>query len=232
MKVAKYLLLSGIIHFNSFAIVPNLDTVDTPTLITIPKGSYSLTVGGYNNGGISAKTIVGLTDYFYLGAAFDVMNLIGSDKIKFNIPGILAKIRFTEGWNQFPLFVGIGYDSFYSFSSRTQEIVYGPYFALTKPLFLFGSEQHIHFGIRMQVQPYYNPKSFSAFISIDIPIGRFVPMIELSNLYFNNRIKEAFINLGLKISLFESLAMELDLFYSLNSQLLSRVFLFEFINFF
>ena len=87
--------------------------IDTPTAYTIEKGTYLATLLGYDGGGIELKTIIGLHNNIYLGAAFDIQSAIGKEDAKPNIPGVIARLKFTDGWKTFPISVAIGYDSFY-----------------------------------------------------------------------------------------------------------------------
>src|SRR5208337_4983957 len=113
--------------------------VDTPTAFTIAKGTYKVSLLEYDNGGMELKTFLGLNDILYLGVSEDVQNAIGKDSPNFNIPGVIAKVKFTDGWDAFPIAIAAGYDSFYTGSSgrkpidstdqkdELNRVIYGPY---------------------------------------------------------------------------------------------------------
>ncbi len=203
-------------------VVPTLDMVDTPTAVTLPRGAYVVSFWAYNNGGLLTKAQLGLHDNIYLGASFDVENVIGENEMRMNIPGVIARVKFTDGWKRFPILVAMGYDSFYAgMTGKVQEavsgnpfnrMIYGPYFAVTKPIYLLGEEQHIHFGVRTPVQPDYVPRDTSFYISIDFPIGMFVPIFEIERVYFDyRRLQEILYNFGFRFNFIENLAIEVDL---------------------
>ncbi|MDH5721446.1 MAG: hypothetical protein OEZ13_12640 [Spirochaetia bacterium] len=222
----------------SYSIIPQLDVVDTPTAITLPRATYNLSFWGYENGGILTKAVMGLSDGVYLGASFDVQNAIGAGKPKFNVPGVIAKIRLTEGWQDYPFFLAFGYDAYYT--GRTKEgeitlenrIIYGPHISFTKPIFLLGGEQHFHMGVRVPVQPGYLSKDTEVYAGFDFPIGYFVPMIEIERVFFNSkRSREVLMNIGLRFNILEGLAVELDLMTGFDRRP-TRMLIFEFMGYF
>lgn len=220
------------------AIIPNTDSIDTQNAVTIPRASFNISVWGYNNGGLLTKTIIGLHDHFYLGASFDIENAIGDGQPKLNIPGVIAKWRITDGWDDFPMLLAIGYDSFYSGKTGKikntdnpfDRVIYGPYAVITRPIFLFGMQQNVHFGIRMPLQPTYVTENTSAWIAIDFPIGFFVPMVEIERIYFDgNRLNEILVNFGFRFNVFESLSLELNIMLA-NQTVPNRMLIIEFMD--
>ncbi|MCX7678115.1 MAG: hypothetical protein N2316_02750 [Spirochaetes bacterium] len=178
--------------------------IDTPTAYTIARGTYQISVLGYDGGGVELKTFIGLHDNIFLGVSFDVQHAIGKEETQPNVPGVVARIKLTDGWERFPISFAIGYDSFYignhsqlySKEAESVEIknttlnrmLYGPYFVVTKPIYLFDDEQHISFGMRVPTQPYYIPDDASYFISLDVPMGHyFMIKMESERIYYNFR---------------------------------------------
>lgn len=205
-----------------FTIVPNFDMINTPTAVTMPKRAYTMSFSEYDEGGILTKAAIGLHDQIYLGAAFDIQHAIGRDDIKMGIPAVIARAKITDGWSNFPLLIGVGYDSIYSHylpdkitdnnEEKIDKILYGPFLVFTKPLFIGNMEQHLHFGIRTPVQPEYYAHDTSLFIAFDFPMGNFVPILEFENIYFDHRrLKEFSTNLGFRFNIFGSLAFEFSL---------------------
>jgi len=226
------------VHSGLQALVPLTDMVDTPTAITLPRGDFSVGLTGYDGGGLLTKAIIGLHDKVYLGASIDIENAIGENTARMNIPGVVGKIRFTDGWEDFPIFISLGYDSFYSGAKGKiynaenpyNRMIYGPNVTITKPIYLFGMEQHVHGGVRTPIQPYYVPEDTSMYFSMDFPIGSFIPIFEIERIYFNNqRMKEILFNLGLRFQFFESLAIELDFMFGID-QKPNRMLVFEYID--
>ena len=218
--------------------VPNVDTIDTPTAVTLPRASWNVGIWGYNNGGLLTKAIIGLHDNIYLGTSFDVESAIGDKSAKLNIPGVLAKIKLTDGWVDNPLLLAIGYDAFYSGNSGKiansdnpfDRVIYGPYFAMTRPLFIGGYQQNLHIGIRTPIQPVYVPENTSMWVGIDFPIGFFVPMLEVERIYFDsNRMSEVLANVGFKFNIFESLSIEVDVMMA-KGQIPNRMIIVEYMD--
>ncbi|HEY1406378.1 MAG TPA: hypothetical protein VF857_07200 [Spirochaetota bacterium] len=196
--------------------------IDTPTAYTIGRGTYNLSLWGYDQGGVEFKAYIGLHDYFYLGASFDVEHAIGKEKPHANIPGVVAKIKFTDGWETFPISVAIGYDSFYigtpgkykdDDNDAANRMIYGPYFVITKPIYLLNSEQHISGGIRVPAQPKFVAKDTAYFASLDIPLGKYFTLKgETERIYYNlHRPKDWLFNAGMQYSFLMKFGVEFDI---------------------
>ena len=222
------------------AAVPNLDLVDSVTAVTLPRASYDIALTAYANGSMQMKAILALHDNFYLGASFDTENIIGNGDVQVHIPGVIAKLKLTNGWESFPLLVAFGYDSFYlGDNGRVEDnpnplarIIYGPYVALSKPIFLLGGEQHLHLGVRMPVQPNYVPGDTALYLGFDFPMGFLIPMFELNRVYFSGgRLEEVLFNLGFKLNIVENFSLELNFLFGLQENI-GRVIVLEYVNFF
>jgi len=193
--------------------------IDTPTAFTISRGTYKISFLEYDNGGMELKTFLGLHDIFYLGVSLDVQNAIGRDDPKFNVPGVIGKIKFNDGWDKFPIALGAGYDSFYVGNDGVEKnpeneinrVIYGPYFVLTGSIFLFDSEQYLSAGVRMPTQPYYKPDNTSYFASLDIPLGEFFRFqFEMERVYWNFRARKDWLyNVGIKYNYFDHIGLEI-----------------------
>ena len=196
--------------------------IDSPTAYTIGRGSYDLSMWGYDQGGVEFKAYIGLHDYFYLGASFDIEHAIGKEKAHANVPGVVAKLKFTDGWETFPISFAVGYDSFYvgtpgkykdDENKYANRMIYGPFFVITKPIYLLNSEQHISGGIRVPAQPKFVKKDTSYFASVDIPLGQFFTIKgETERIYYNlERHKDWLFNAGMQYNLLQKLSVEFDI---------------------
>ena len=89
-------------------------------------------------------------------------------------------------------------------------MIYGPYFVVTKPIYLFYDEQHFSMGIRVPTQPYYVPGDTSYFASIDVPLGESIIFkVEGERVYYDfSRPREWLLNFGLKYSYMNHLGVE------------------------
>lgn len=192
--------------------------IDTPTAYTIDRGMYQFSFFGYDNGGVGLKAFIGLHQNIYLGAAFDIQNAIGKDDPEAHAPGVVAKIKFTDGWERFPISFAIGYDSFYigeegrtyNNENKLNRMIYGPFFVITKPIYLLDEEQHIHMGVRVPVQPYYVPEDTSYFASFDIPLGEsFMFKAEGERIYYDfDRPREWMLNIGMRYTYLNRISVE------------------------
>jgi hypothetical protein len=207
--------------------------IDTPTAYTLTRGTYQVSVLGYDRGGVELKTLIGLHDNVFLGVSFDVQNAIGKERTEPNVPGVVAKIKFTDGWERFPISIAVGYDSFYigqqgrvylnetepnenNYSdNELNRMIYGPYFVVTKPIYLLDEEQHVNFGMRVPTQPNYVPDDTSYFISLDIPMGQsFMFKMEGERIYYDfDRGREWLFNLGFRYSYMNHLGIEFGVLF-------------------
>jgi hypothetical protein len=193
--------------------------IDTPTAFTIARGTYKVSFLEYDNGGMEFKTFLGLHDILYLGVSLDVQSAIGRDDPQFNVPGVIGKIKFNDGWEVFPIALAAGYDSFYVGYDGVEEnpenemnrVIYGPYFVMTGSIYLFDSEQYLSAGIRLPAQPYYKPENTSYFSSLDIPLGEFFRFqFEIERVYWNfKRNEEWLYNAGIKYNYFDHVGFEI-----------------------
>ncbi|NMB63985.1 MAG: hypothetical protein GYA16_03860 [Spirochaetes bacterium] len=219
--------------------IRNTTVIDTPTAYTIARGTYQLSFLGYDNGGVELKAFIGLHNNFFLGASLDIQNAIGKDDPDPNVPGVVGKIKFTDGWEMFPISFAIGYDSFYigeegkTYNSKNElnQMIYGPYFVITKPIYLFNDEQHIHFGMRIPTQPEYVPEDTSYFLALDIPLGEiFIFKAEMERVYYNfDRADEWLYNVVMRYSYMQRLGIEFDVLFQKDENP-NRIIRIEYIN--
>ena len=197
--------------------------IDTPTAFTISRGTYALSLFAYDRGGLEMKAFIGVHDNIYLGVSSDVEHAIGKDTPHFNIPGVVAKVKFTDGWETFPISIAAGYDSFYLGSEGKKEnrdnelnrMIYGPYLVITKPIYLLDSEQHIGGGIRVPTYPHFYGSDTSYFASFDIPMGEFFTLKgETERVYYNfRRPGDWLFNTGFKYTYMSKFSIEFDLMF-------------------
>jgi len=219
--------------------IRNTTVIDTPSAYTIARGTYLVSFLGYDNGGVELKSLIGLHDNLFLGVSVDMQNAIGKDEVQPNVPGVIAKLKFTDGWERFPISLAIGYDSFYigqegktyNSSNELNRMIYGPYAVITKPIYLFNDEQHFHVGIRVPTQPDYVPEDTSYFVSLDIPLGEyFVFKAESERIYYNfGRTGDWLYNIGMRYSYMYQLGIEFDVLLQ-NDERANRIIRIEYSN--
>ncbi len=243
MKTKNILLTLIILMLTAFAALPlaaqnyvrNTLVIDTPTAYTITRGTYQVSVLGYDGGGMEVKTFIGIHDNIFLGVSFDIQHVIGKERADPNVPGVVAKLKLTDGWEYFPISIALGYDAFYIgeqgrvYSNETQpgernysdnelnRMIYGPYFVVTKPIYLLDDEQHVSFGMRVPAQPNYVPSDTSYFVSLDVPMGQyFMFKMEGERVYYNfSRPKEWLFNTGFRYS-YMNMGVELAFLFQHN----------------
>jgi hypothetical protein len=217
MRSFRYLSLVSTIWISSLhAILPNLETVQTQTAVTLPSRHYHLDFRMYENGGIYSRVAIGLLENFTIGLSSDIENALGQKNPRMNVPGIIAKLKFTNGFGRFPILISAGYDSFYigalgkiTDANSSSRMIYGPYFAITKPLFLSLGEPNLHWGIRYPIQPIEKSEDISTYIAFDFPLGQLVPMIEIDRIYFNStRLDEVLFGAAARYSVTPNFALE------------------------
>jgi hypothetical protein len=114
--------------------------LDMPTAYTIERGSYSLNVFLYDQGGLEMKGYVGVHDNIYFGISLDIRHALGGENPIPRIPGAVAKIKLVDGFKYVPA-IAIGYDSFYEGKSGQidnsrsfyNKLMNGPYFVFINP---------------------------------------------------------------------------------------------------
>lgn len=221
--ILSIILASFFFNYNSVNAqnyIRNSVVIDTPTAYTLSKGMYQASFFGYDNGGVELKAFIGLHDNLYLGMSVDINNAIGKGEAEPNVPGVVAKLKISDGWETFPISFAFGYDSFYigeegrtpNSENELNTMIYGPFFVVTKPIYLFYDEQHLNFGIRVPAQPHYEPGDTAYFLSFDIPIGESITFkAEGERIYYDfSRPREWLLNIGLKYSYLNHLGIEFD----------------------
>ncbi|MCL2026166.1 MAG: hypothetical protein FWG92_05110 [Leptospirales bacterium] len=197
--------------------------IDTPTAFTAERGNYDISFLAYDKGSMEFKAFVGLASFAHLGVSFDVQSAIGKDRMRPNIPGVIGKIKFTDGWDNWPISVAVGYDSFFvpwhnlyavEHNSHNRSIL-GPYLAITKPIYLFDDEQYITWGIHTPVQPDYLPKDTSYFMGIDFPLqSAFRLKGEIERVFWNFKKREEWLyGVGIRYTYMNQLSIEFDFMF-------------------
>ena len=208
---------------SALAQMENTVVIDTPTAYTIEPGMYKISGLAYDEGGAEVKTVIGIHYNVYLGISFDVQHAIGKQNPNPNIPGVIAKLKFTDGFPTFPLAIALGYDSFCGGNegreneersdNELNRMRYGPYLVFSAPVFLFDAEQYISFGIKTPTQPDYVPDDTSYFVGFDMPLSEsFRFKTEAERIYWDFKdFDDWLLGFGLKYSYFEQVGLEFDI---------------------
>jgi len=114
MKKIIYLVVALTCHV-SFAqtalLIHSIDLVESPTAVTMPKGSYHVSLKTFDQGGVLSQIGVSLTDRFMFGISFGGTSVLGSGRVTWNPQaGVQLKYQISREELNYPA-ISIGYDS-------------------------------------------------------------------------------------------------------------------------
>lgn len=196
-----------------------MNVIDTPKAYVPYRGDLGFEFSMYDRGGILASAALGISDFALLGIYFDIGQLIGSEEVLVNPPGVIARFLLTDGDSFLPrLALGFSYFMKGEVHKVGGTVVSGLYLVGTSGYFLFGTEQTISYGLRYPVVPldYSDPGHTSLFLGTDIELGpAFGIKGEIENVQFvEDWWKETFYNLSFGFSIIDILTISLELKYS------------------
>ena len=209
------LLLGVSLHAGMY----DVDIIDTPKAYTGYRSDLHFDFTVYNGGGILTSGVLSITDWMFLGVYFDVGNFIGSEEMRFNQPGVMARFLLSDGSGTLPA-VAMGYSYFMKGEGGKVDgtIVNGPYLVVSHNYFLFRAEQNLSWGLRYPVIPiqYSSPENITFFVGTDIELSPGFSMKgEIENLHFvQGRWEENFYNLAFDFNVIDLLSIMLEFKYS------------------
>jgi len=132
----------------------DLNVIDTPKTYISYKGDLQFDFSMYDRGGILGSAVLAIADYAFLGVYFDIGQMIGSEEVKWNQPGVLARFLVSDGSTFLPP-IAIGYSYFMKgdINKVDSVTVNGIYIVASQTYFLFGNEQSVTFGLRYPIIP-------------------------------------------------------------------------------
>jgi hypothetical protein len=208
-----------VVPLTLFASSDDLYIIDIPKAYNPFRGEMLFDFSVYDGGGIIASAILAVSDFAFLGVYFDAGNVIGSDEVSVNQPGVLARVLLSDGSTRLPP-IAIGYSYFMKgeMGKVNGVIVNGFYAVVSYPYFLFQGEQNLSFGIRYPVIPfqYSNPRNITLFVGTDIEISpAFSIKGEMENIYLKEeRWSEIFYNVGVDFNIVELISIDIEFKYS------------------
>jgi len=197
----------------------DLNVIDTPKAYIPYRGDLNFEFSMYDRGGVLGNATLGIADFALLGIYFDVGQLIGSDEVLVEAPGVIARFLLSNGGSFLPpLAVGYSYFMKGEVHKVSGVTVSGLYIVATSAYFLFGTEQSVSYGFRYPVVPFHyaKPENSSLFVGTDIEIGpAFGIKGEIENVRFDrDRWEETFYNLSFGFNVIDVLNLSLELKYS------------------
>jgi hypothetical protein len=201
------LLLFGGVHFSFCGVMPNIEIVDTPTTEVLENDTLSISLRIYQNGGVLTKFLFSITHRINIGLSIDCDNVIGRERIDIHQPQMQIKIRFFDGNMYFPSLL-FGYDSQgYVYDSLAQKYVTpqkGLYLVGAKEIFLPGLE--LHAGVNIYD---FDKDTLYGFLGCTLKLlnDKLSILSEIDNI---RNISEVRVNLGLRMSVAQNLAIEVS----------------------
>jgi len=197
----------------------DLNLIDTPKTYTSYKGELHFDFTMYDRGGIFGSAALSVSDYAFLGVYFDVGQMIGSEEMEWEQPGVLARFLVSDGSRFFPpLAIGYSYFGKGKTSKINGDTVSGFYVVSSLRYYLFGFDQGLSYGFRYPIMPldFSKPENFSLFLGTDISFSpSFGVKGEIENFYFSeDRWDEIFYNFSFDFFVAEFISFSLEFKYS------------------
>ncbi|MFW6138783.1 MAG: hypothetical protein ACOC7U_06400, partial [Spirochaetota bacterium] len=193
--------------------------IDTPKAYTSYKGEMRFEFSMYDRGGLLGSAMLAISDYAFLGIYFDIGQMIGSEEVRWNQPGVMARFLVSDGVALLPP-IAVGYSYFMKGSENKigDNLVNGFYVVASSSYFLFGGEQNFSYGFRYPIMPlhYSKPENATLFLGTDIELSpEFSVKGEIENIHFSQeRWDETYYNLGFSFNIVDLISISIDFKYS------------------
>ncbi|MBN1397003.1 MAG: hypothetical protein JXA06_03125 [Bacteroidetes bacterium] len=185
MKAIKTILVLGILmtadynisaaqsYAGSAAAVEPTMLVDRPTAGLLKRGSYSVSSGFFQRGGLLAGITVGIFEPFTFGISYGGTGIIGKDSIGMNpLPGMNAKLRILSEGVLIPA-LAVGFDSqgkepYLKADSLKRYTIKSPgiYIVASKNYSILGNLS-IHGGLNRSLEDGDGDKDLNMFIGVE-----------------------------------------------------------------
>jgi len=214
-----FILLIPLVYQNIEAGENDLNLIDVPKTYTSYRGDMHFGFTMYDGGGVIGSAILSISDFAFLGVYFDIGNIIGSQALEWNQPGVIARFLISDGAGTIPR-IAIGYSYFMKggISKINGVLVNGLYAVASQQYFLFGNQQTIFYGLRYPIIPldYSRPENTSLFIGTDIILSpQFSIKGEIENFYLNQkRWDEVYYNFAFSVNIVDMISLSLEFKYS------------------
>lgn len=169
------MFIQGIGLAQTALLIHSIDLVEAPTAVTMPKGSYHVSIKTYDQGGVLSQLGVALTDRFMFGISFGGSSVLGSGSVNWNPQvGVQLKYQLSREELNFPA-LAIGYNSqgaggYLGDLKRYTEKSNGLYIALSKSYSLLGMFA-VHAGIGRSFELSDGDSDPSIFIGVEKSIN-------------------------------------------------------------
>ncbi len=182
--------------------------IDCPTAGSLDRGSYLVGIQAYEDGGILANIMVGLTDRFLLGISYGGTNLIGTGPVDWNpMVGVNVRYRLFEEQLLVPA-ISLGFDNqgrgvYIDSLKRYIDKSKGLYAVASKSFRFLGS-MALHGGINYSFEGRQEDKDANLFFGIEKSINSEISLHAEYNLGLDDNedgslgYGKGYLNAGLK----------------------------------
>ncbi len=212
---------------------------DLPTPYTVGRGKFAVKFAMYGGGGVYFKALVGLSDFFSIGASDNIDGLIGSGEVSWNVPGAYLKLKMFEDLFKTGLLGAIGFDSFaygkygtYEKADKGYKTIYGVFLTFDKPYIVGTADGDFVFGFRYPVLPkeYTRPQNSSMFLALSLIISKHLYLASgWENVFFDvKRLKESVVFIEVSPRVSKEFGLSVLFQYSFADKIPTRILKFEY----
>ncbi len=195
--------------------------VDVPTAGMIPKGTFSLDVDFYHEGGVLLGVSLGIFDRLSLGVSYGGSRLIGGETPVMNeVPGMNVKIRVIEESFVLPA-IALGFDSQgkdgYLKDRDRYAIKSHGFYAVASKNYAFIGFLSLHGGINYSLERSDGDEDINVFAGVEKTVGPVASLVLEYNLASNDSNAKAvgrgrgYLNAGLRWSIGGGLTLGVNL---------------------
>lgn len=209
--------------------IPSIGSIPTPE--SYSRGEYLVECNFYDGGGFQTRFMVGIFDAFSFGISENIDGLIGTDGVRFNIPGAYVKFTLfpkTDGFN-----AAFGLDNFaygragsYVSTNGVSSSLYGAYLSLGRPYTVFGAKNIFAFGLRFPLLPVETMALSNTSLYVGATLGTrvFSFAFTIENLYLSfTRSEDILPSFIFSLTPFEGLSVRVVGQYQFDTQTLNRI---------
>lgn len=208
--------------------ITHIGTVQTTD--NLNQGEFSVEFNIYNDGGLNPRFIVGAFDFLSLGVCGNFDQLIGSEPVHVNLPGVYAKLNILPGSSAFNIAIGLdnfGFGESGSFIDTNGILtsIYGVFFNLSQSYYTFGSRDIFTFGFRVPLFPdeFRDLRNSSIFFGATLGTPLFYVGLTVENIYIDfTRFDSIVPTLTFNFSPTDQFEVSLGLQYNFDDKNLNR----------
>ncbi len=195
--------------------------VDMPTAGLLPRGSFSVDMDFFQQGGLMVRMNAGIMHILSFGISYGANNVVGSEKVTTNsLPGVNVRIRIIDETTITPAFL-IGFDSQgkepYIKSLERYTIKSPGFYVAASKNYIFLGHLSVHGGVNYSLEKNDGSDGLNVYIGADKSLGSDISLLVEYNLGLNDNGNEAigrgrgYLNTGLRWSFGKGFTLGFDL---------------------